>query len=92
MANAKKILVTTVSHEISRVTARWGVSPIGICPSCGAKTEFIALDEAVSVSGKPTLEIIRLIVTGRIHANETASGHLLACRKSLHKVLLKKEE
>lgn len=48
---------------------------------------MLPLDEAVSFTGKSTLELIRLTEAGAIHPTETASGHLLVCQNSLKNFL-----
>ena len=47
------------------------------------RAEMLTLDEAVSLSGIATFEIVKQIGEKKIHFLETASGHLLICRKSL---------
>ncbi len=87
MPNTKKILITTESREI--FIARRGEQRTirGFCETCAAEVEMLPLDEAVSFTGKSTLELIRLTEAGAIHPTETASGHLLVCQNSLKNFL-----
>ncbi len=83
MSNARKILIETESHEIFIVRGDGKSEVRGFCEGCSAETELLTLDEAVSHGGSSTLEIMRRLNDGEIHFLETASGHLLICRKSL---------
>ena len=50
MENAKKILITTESHEIF-VLRNTAVAPLrSHCEMCGGETEFLTMDEAVCSS------------------------------------------
>jgi hypothetical protein len=83
VANAKKILITTESHEtfILRITDK--KRAFGRCSECKQEVELMTVDRAVSVSGIRTSEVIRRIGTNEIHGIETESGHLLVCGESL---------
>lgn len=83
MANAKKILVTTVSHEIFILHDKPGELFYQDCPGCGSKAEMLTLDEAVCRSGYSGREILRSVENGEVHFVETASRHLLICGASL---------
>lgn len=83
MTIAKKILITTEIHEIFIVRRSEQQTIRGFCETCSAENEMLTLDEAVSLTGKSTLELIRRIEAGAIHTIETASGHLLVCQNSL---------
>ncbi len=83
MKNAKKILITTESHEIFIVRVNRRSNIRGFCPDCAEEVELLTLDEAVSVSTRKTRELIREIEADAVHSIETLSGHLLLCRRSL---------
>ncbi len=83
MTNAKKILITTESHEIFIVRMNGKSHIRGFCPNCTFEVEILTLDEAVSFSAKHTRELIRQIETDAVHSIETTSGHLLVCQNSL---------
>jgi hypothetical protein len=81
MTNAKKILITTKSHElfILRRVSR----PQHICPICSTWACGVTLDDARQLAGLSAMELIRLIEKGAIYAYEIEAGPLLICRKSL---------
>src|SRR5687767_10318740 len=83
MANAKKILVTTVSHELFIRHDKPGERIYQDCPGCGSKAEMLTLDEAVCRSKYSGREILRSVENGEVHFVETASRHLLICGASL---------
>ena len=80
---AKKLLITTVSHEIFIVRLNQQTTIRGFCPSCATEIELLGFDSAVSISGISGHEIARLITADGIHSIETATGHLLICKRSL---------
>jgi len=83
MTNAKKILITTESHE-TFVVRRVGKQEIcGFCGTCRAETRMLTLDEAVSIARRDTWNLMSLLESGVVHSVETASGHLLICLQSL---------
>ena len=88
---AKKIIITTESRERHVVRPLAGTGTTGFCQKCGAATEWLALDDAVSFSGCATRALVGLIDAGALHADETASGHLLVCRASLEELGQKKK-
>ncbi len=57
------------------------------CEICGADSEMLMLDSAVTVSGLSTLEILARVESTRIHCGETPNGHLVICRRSLEQDL-----
>lgn len=83
MTHAKKILITTESHEFFIVRVNGGGEVRGFCADCAADVELVRIDESVSASGLRAREIFRLAETGKIHFIETVEGHLLLCRDSL---------
>jgi len=87
ISKAKKILITTESHEVFIVRMNGRSNIRGFCPQCSIEVNLLTLDEAVGVTGRTTLELIRGIETEAIHSIETGSGHLLVCRNSLKDVL-----
>ena len=82
MQNAKKILITTESHEIFIMRIADGSRAFGHCGHCGREVEILTLDQAVSFSGLNTRELVHLAETKKIHPIETESGHMLICYES----------
>lgn len=83
MAVSKKILITTESHEIFILRAGSKASLRGFCSGCGREEELLTLDQAVSISGIGAKELFWLAESGRIHAIETDTKHLLICIASI---------
>ena len=83
MANAKKILITTESHETFILRMGSKKRAFGHCAQCKREVEILSIDQAVSVSGIRTNELIRKVNANEIHGLETDSGHILICRESL---------
>lgn len=83
MANAKKILITTESHELLVVRRRGSTHPRHICPICTTPGCGLTLDEARDYTCLSGLELIREIEIGAVHAYEIAGGPLLICQKSV---------
>lgn len=83
MANAKKILVTTVSHEILIARVNNKSEFREFCDGCSAETKMLTVDEAVSFSGVSTFEILRRLQEREVHFLETDGGHLFVCKNSL---------
>jgi hypothetical protein len=83
--NAKKILITTESHEVFILRTDKRDHAYGKCPRCSLEVEILTLDQAISLSGLRTVELVRLIEADEIHSIETYSGHLLVCKDSLDK-------
>src|SRR5262245_52851330 len=73
------MLIKTATSEIIIVRPGGKRKMLAFCSSCGKEVEMLTLDEAISVSGKPARELVRLGESGTIHALETSSGHLLIC-------------
>jgi len=91
MPGTKKILITTESHERFILSLIGGGRAFGICQACAREVELITVDQAVSLCGTKTGEIVRLALAGEIHWIETDSGHMLFCKESATG-LAKKEE
>jgi hypothetical protein len=83
MTNAKKILVTTESHELVIVRRRLSTSSQHVCPICSTSAVGLTLDDAKVYTGRSALQLINGIETSAIHAYEIAGGPLLICQKSL---------
>ena len=83
MTGAKKILITTETHEQFVLRVAGGKRAFGSCRECGGEVEMLTVDQAVSTSGVRTLGLIALAETGKLHTMETSSGHLLFCRNSI---------
>jgi hypothetical protein len=83
MTNAKKILITTESHERFVVRRRIAKFPQHVCPFCLTLACGLTLDDAKAYSGLSVLELVRTIDTAAIRAYEIESGPLLICQKSL---------
>ena len=83
MLNAKKILITTESHEIY-VLRNTSEAPLrSYCSECSEETEFLTIDDAVCTSRVSTIDLVDLHRLNRLHTAEAASGHLLVCHESL---------
>ena len=82
-SKAKKLLITTVSHEVFVVRVNQQTTIHGYCSKCDAEVETLSLDAAVNESGVSGRELIRQLASEEIHTLETADGHLLVCRNSL---------
>ncbi len=67
---AKKILITTESHEVFVVRRGEEKSWRGFCPRCTTEVELLTLDTAVSVSGHTTRELLRRAESGAVYAIE----------------------
>jgi len=80
---AKKLLITTVSHEVFIVRVNLQTDLRGYCPNCGSEVELLTFDTAVSYSGLGGSELIKRLAAEESHAIESASGHLLICKRSL---------
>ena len=83
MINAKKILITSESHEIFILKTGSKGRAFGRCRQCGQEVEILSIDRAVSVSGFKTSDLMRKIDANEIHGIQTESGHILICRESL---------
>jgi hypothetical protein len=83
MANAKKILIRTESHERFIVRRRFPVDSQQICAVCSTRACGMTLDDAAIFYGVSALELIRGIESAAVRAYGTAGGHLLICQKSL---------
>jgi len=84
--NAKKILITTESHEIFVLRTDRRDRAFGQCRVCDREVEILTLDQAITQSGIRTGELVRMAEKNQIHAIETSMGHLLVCRESLEQV------
>ncbi len=90
--NAKKILITTESHEVFILRTDRRDRAYGRCPSCLCEVEIVTLDQAISLSGLRTVELVRLAEADQIHSIETYSGHLLVCKDSLDRMAARHAE
>jgi hypothetical protein len=84
--NNKKILITTESHEIFVLRTDRRDRAYGQCGVCDREVEIVTIDQAISLSGIRTGELVRMAESDRVHAIETSTGHLLICRESLELV------
>lgn len=82
-AKAKKILITTESHEVLVVRKFSEFSFRGFCPACGEQVDLLSFDSAVTRAGIGGRELLLRSQTGEVHSVEAASGHLLICKLSL---------
>lgn len=82
-ANAKKILITTESHEV--IIVRRGGEPAvpNFCRVCDAEVEMVNLDMAVRRSRIGGRELVHRTQTGEFHSIETPDGYLMICGRSL---------
>jgi len=87
MTIAKKILITTESHETFTLHINSKNGAVGFCDRCNARVEIMSLEQAVSLTGIHTRDLVRLVDTAQIHAIETNTGHYLVCSDSAKKYL-----
>ena len=80
----RRMEIKTETHEVL-VVRRAGRKAMAWCDGCGKQARFLALGEAMALSGASSREIHRRIEAGEIHFAETAEGHLLICLGSLLK-------
>ena len=90
--NAKKILITTESHEVFILRTDRRDHAYGLCPVCGREVEILTLDQAVSLSGIRTGALVRLTEANSVHSIETSMGHLLVCKNSLDEIRANQSE
>ena len=81
--NAKKILITTESHEFFVLRTDRLHRAYGFCGECNREVEFVTIDQAISLSGIRTGTLVRMAENNELHAIETSTGHLLICKDSL---------
>ena len=92
MTNAKKILITTESHETYTLHINSKNGAVGHCGRCDAQVEIVSLEQAVSLTGIHTRDIVRLVDSRQIHAIETNTGHYLICSESANRYLRERAE
>lgn len=92
MTRAKKILITTESHEIFTLHVNSDRGAAGFCQACNAEVEMLSLEQAVTVTRIHTRDLVRLMDSCTIHAIETNSGHYLVCADSARNYLAEKLE
>jgi len=80
---AKKLLITTFSHELFIVRAGGDTAIRGFCPVCESEVDLLTLDAATSAAGVTGRQLIGRLATSEVHSIETVNGHLLVCRRSL---------
>ena len=80
---AKKLLITTVSHEVFIVRVNRQTGLRGHCSGCAAEVELLTFDAAVSDAEISGSELVRRLSAGEVHSIESAGGHLLICKRSL---------
>jgi hypothetical protein len=83
MTRAKKISITTESHEVFVMKFGSNDRAYGFCSECGQEVQVVNIDQAVTVTKLKTADLIRRIDANEFHGIETVSGHLLVCGKSL---------
>lgn len=81
-AKAKKIVITTERYEV--ITGR-GIehAVLRFCPECNEHVEMMKFDTAIILSGIGGRKLIHLSASGEVHSVESATGHLLICKRSL---------
>jgi hypothetical protein len=92
MTNAKRILITTESHETFTLHINSKNGAVGRCDKCDAQVEILSLEQAVSLTHIHTRDLVRLVDTAQIHAIETNTGHYLICSTSANKYLRERAE
>lgn len=89
MAIAKRILIETESREVFTIRVNSNSEIRGFCESCATDVEMLTVDEAVTLSGLGTLDLLENIRMRNVHFRDTASGHVLVCKESLERRHLK---
>jgi len=92
MTSAKKILITTESHEVFRLHINSDRGAAGYCSLCKAEVELLSLEQAVSLTQIHTRELVQLADASEIHAIETDTGHYLVCSDSAREYVSKNSE
>ena len=92
MTLAKRILITTESHEVFTLHVNSERGAGGFCRSCNAEVEMLSLEQGVSLTGIHTRDLVRLIDAAEIHAIETNTGHYLVCANSAKRYMAEKLE
>jgi len=92
MTRAKKILITTESHEIFTLHVNSDRGAAGFCQTCNADVEMLSLEQAVTLTRIHTRDLVRLMDSREIHAIETDTGHYLVCAESAKSYLAGKFE
>lgn len=82
-AKAKKFLITTETHEIFIVRRNGRDTVRGNCVICGREVGLLTIDSAVTLTGIRSLELFRMLETGRLHYVESEIGHVLICEPSI---------
>jgi hypothetical protein len=82
-SKAKKVLITTVTHEVFVVRVNEDRAIRGFCPSCETDVQMLTLDSAAKVAGLNGRKLVDQIAANEVHSIETENGHLLICGKSL---------
>jgi hypothetical protein len=81
---SKKFLITTLKRERTSIAGIAGVLRT-FCKECGAPSEFVGIEEAVTFTGSRAVELFRAMEAGEVHWDESPSGHLYLCLASLRK-------
>jgi len=71
MTSARKIQITTESHETFRLRIHRRDRAFGFCRECSAEVEIVTLDQAVWMTGIHTREMLRLFYVNDTDATET---------------------
>jgi hypothetical protein len=87
MVRAKKILITTESHEILTLHVNSHRGAAGFCGMCDAEVEMLSLEQAVSITRIHTRDMVRLVDASEIHSIETNTGHYLICSDSARRYM-----
>lgn len=82
-SKTKKLLITSVRHQVSIVRVTKEASTHAFCPGCETEMEMLTLDSAARIAGISERQLIDQIVGNRVHSSESTNGHLLVCRESL---------
>jgi hypothetical protein len=83
MKKGDRFLITTETHRLTVLRRGASRTAYGSCEICGPTVPMVNVDEAVTLSGWPTAEIVEGSTSGSLHTLETESGHLLICSRSL---------
>ena len=77
----RKLLVTRRKLEFYILRHRFGFD--GFCPVCCNERHFVAVEEAMSLTGTTMLDVFAAVNAGDMHYIESRGGVLMICEESL---------
>jgi hypothetical protein len=80
-AKPRKLLVTRRKLEFFVLRHRFGFD--GFCRVCCEERKFVAVEEAMALSGTSMLSIFAEVTSGSLHHIESSDGMLMICSASI---------